>query len=612
MRIAVLPFNAGPDTRPALARQFANFASEIARNASPDAQVDAVNYMGQIQEDGVPKFVLINPSDTVNDDATLSQFFKGEVKVDALVDGLLTENSAGGGTLKVRVVKGDAEIASEEDFTYLPGGEFGVVRSLVETILAETGGSLPAEMDEDDALFGTSDAQAFLKFLQGYDALKYIEQSQGNVPREFDPQAAIDTLQEAVQMDREWEAPYLVLVQFCRACLTFRVGNAQMVEGALKRLIELEPDDHRAIFALGELYTAVGNHQGASDQFEKCVQMEPEEPAILHRLAISQLHLGMPVNAERNLRKAVEMEGDDKPSLDLLSDVLAQTGRGHEVPELWNDIIKKDAQNGKAHARYAMSLIASGRKDEGLKAFEDALVNVEDTLLIKRFYAPILRNENDFDRAMDFYEDFLDEQGGDVGTLLEYADTLRQADREFEIPDVLKQAMGLNPDPNTRANILAWLIELEQPKRVQAVQDAAAKAEQGDFQAALDDLAPMKNWLGDYWKMWIVMASAQNQLEKHEDAEQSARRALEIFPTLEPGYVELNNALAGQEKHDEAFQLMQIALGNMPNSLPIAISYALAAKRAGNPEEGKRIARQIREAVPDLDEGIKAVLDELD
>src|SRR5690606_29180901 len=99
------------------------------------------------------------------------------------------------------------------------------------------------------------------------------------------------------------------------------------------------PEDSRAWFALAEFYEAIGNAQEASEKYEKSSQLDPEEPAIIHRLARMQLFLGMPVNAERNLRKAVDMEGDDKPSLDLLSDVLAQTGRVHEVPELWKDII---------------------------------------------------------------------------------------------------------------------------------------------------------------------------------------------------------------------------------------------------------------------------------
>ncbi|MFX7914615.1 hypothetical protein ABTK35_20290, partial [Acinetobacter baumannii] len=83
----------------------------------------------------------------------------------------------------------------------------------------------------------------------------------------------------------------------------------------------------------------------------------------------------------------------------------------------------------------------------------------------KRYYAPVLAGEDDTDRAMDFYEDYLDENPNDVGAMVEYAQTLQKAKREFEIPPVLKNILASNPDMDTKAQTQAWLIELEQPKR---------------------------------------------------------------------------------------------------------------------------------------------------
>lgn len=81
----------------------------------------------------------------------------------------------------------------------------------------------------------------------------------------------------------------------------------------------------------------------------------------------------------------------------------------------------------------------------------------------------------------------------------------------------------------------------------------------------------------------------------------------------EPAYVELNNALGGQEKYDEAYSLMQNALANMNNSLPIAVSYAVSAKRAGHEEEGRRIAKQIRASMKEEQiEGLFKVLEEIE
>lgn len=610
MRIAVLPFNAAKDSRPALARQFAQFACEIARSTS-DAEIDAVNYMAQFQDEGIVRAALVNPSEQLNEPEMLQQFLS-QAKPDKLIDGLFTENAKGGGKIVYRVFEdASGEPAKTQELDYLPGGEFGVLRSFITELAGLAGGKLPEEMNEDESLFGTTDPSAFTKFLEGYDTAQYVERSSGNVTRDFTPQPAFDALFEAMEKDPDWEAPMLVCLQIVRLCTTYKVSNATILEEILKRLAEKQPEDGRVWYALGDLKATVGDHSAASDAFEKALKFAPDEPAIMTRLALSQLNLGMPVNAERNLRQAVELEGDEKPSLDILSNVLVQTGRAHEVPALWKEVVDKNPQNGLAQAKHAMALLQSGRKEEALKAFDHALETVDDNLVVKRFYAPVLANEDDLDRAMDFYEDVLDENPNDVQLMVEYAQTLQKAKRDFEIPPVLKNILQSNPDPNTKANVQAWLIELEQPKRVEAVQTAATKAENGDYDGAIRELKPLRNWLADYWKMWVVLASAHNQLKQFADAEQAARRLLEIFPACEPGYVELNNALAGQGKTDEAFNLMQIALHNMSNSLPIAVSYALAAKRAGNPDEAKRLAKQIREATNN-DEQLTEVLAEIE
>ncbi len=610
MKIAVLPFNAAANSRPALARQFANFAAEIARNSIEGVEIDAVNYMARMDEDGVPKFALVNPSEDLNEPEMIEQFF-GQTGVDIVVDGLLRESEAGG-TLTYRFFENQETTPTKvEEHSYLKGGELSIVRSLIEDLIGKAGGDLSAEAKPDEELFGTTSSEAFTKFLQGFDASQYIERSQGSVIPQFDPAEGFAALLAAVNLDEDWEAPALVMIQLSRLCTHYRIGNAPMIEENLKQLSEKFPEDGRVAFALGDLYSQIGDHAKAGDAFEKAHKADPTEPAILARLAIAQLNQGMPVNAERNLRQAIELEGDEKPSLDILADVLTQTERAHEVPSLWKDQLDKQPTNPQLNAKYAISLVQSGRKDEGIKAFENGLEKVEDPTLIKRYYAPVLANEGNVDRAMDYYEDCIDVAPNDIPLLTEYAQTLAVAKRDFEIPHVLKNILNSSPDQNTRANILAWLIELEQPKRVESVKAAAERAEKGDYDGAVRELKPLRNWLADYWKMWVVLASANNQIQNHTEAEDNSRRLLELFPGCEAGYAELNNALAGQGKDEEAFALMQLAIGNMPNSLPIAISYGFAAKRVGRVDEAKSLAQQIRAATSNAAE-LQDVLAELE
>jgi tetratricopeptide (TPR) repeat protein len=558
----------------------------------------------------VTRMAFVNISDDLLPYDQLKDLFE-QAEVDLVMDGMLAEKD-GGFELTVRFHEKDNETPVEQDTTAFPREEiFTQLHRLVKRLAARAGIDLPEFLSGESMEFGTANANAFLDFLEGFDSLNYIQQANGAVAREFSPQGAVDSLLSAVQADKDFEGPYHVLVQLARACAHFRIGTFDMLEEALTKLQALVPDDYHATFALAELHQSVGSLNKASEFYEKAVAIQPNDPALLGRLGMVQAQLGMPVNAERNLRKALEMEDEEKPSADMLAMVLQQQGRDHEIPSIWKGIVEADQQNGLAHAKYAMALYQAGKEEEGERAFETALEVVEDTAAVKRFYAPVLAQKGEHDRAMDFYEDVLDVAPAEVPVMIEYAQVLEAAGREFEVPAVLKNVLSAQPDANTRAQVLARLIEIEQPKRAENVEQAREKMEKGDFQGALAQLKPMRNWLADYWKMWALLSSAYNRTEQPAEAEESARRLLELFPGCEPAYGELREALVTQGKAEEAYQILRYAASNNPGSLPMHINLAIAAKAAGHTEESRELAKQIREAVgpnPELD----PVLDELE
>ncbi len=599
MKVAVLPFNAAAGTSPALGRQFANFACDIAR-ANTGGEINAVSYLTDIQEEGELRAVFANVSEGLTDRAWITEMFT-KAQVDMVVDGLLKIEGEEF-DLTVRFFEAEVdEPVQTEVWKFNFGGLFEHLDKLIALFTEKTG--LPNQRGGTKIGFGTADPGAFARFLEGYDGLLYLQQAGARATRTFVPKAVIELLLEALRADNNFVAPADTLTQFCRTCAGFRLGTFEMLVAAIEELKQIVPEDFKPIFALGEIHAGVGQHAEAADCFERCIEMAPDQGWIYSQLALSQIAMGMPVNAERNLRKAIELERAEKPSMDILANVLIQTGRVHEVPALWKSLVDANQDNVAARGKYAISLIQAGRVDEGEREFEAAL-GLDNSLVIKRYYAPYLADKGDIDRAMDFYEDCLDQAPNDIDTLQEYAKTLQKAGREFEVPRVLQDILKSNPDPDTAAETLAWLIELEQPKRVENVMEAHRKMDAGEFETAVKELRPMRNWLADYWKLWALLASSLNGLNAYGEAEEAARRLLQLYPGCEPGYGELATALNGQGKHEEAYEIMKYAASNMPQSLPVHINLALSAKRAGHDGEAKTLARQIREAVgpnPDLE-----------
>lgn len=600
MSIAVLPFNAGPNTRPTLARQFANFAAEIVR-ARTGTEVHSVNYLLRIDEQNPPRFANVNPSEGLNEAEMVTQLF-GQTDAVAAMDGLLLEKD-GGFELTVRLFdRGTEAPVSSETYTFNAENALVPMRQIVSNLATKAGGTLPAETSSDLDLFGTENSSAFLKFLEGYDALQYIEKTQGAVVNEFAPQFAYDALQESVLADRDWEAPYATLLQLSRACAQFRIGSAEAIEAALAKAIEIEPEDARAQIVLGELFQAVGDLNKALAAYEAAMKLDPNEPALYTRMGIVQGQMNLPANAEQSFRKAMELEPDDKPSTGFLANVLAGTNRAHEVPPLWRAILDKNEKNSQAWANYGASLMAAENSAEALRTFDEGLEKAEDAAVVKRAYAPALASVQEWDRAMDLYEDCLDLEPTNIQLLLEYASTLQNGGRQFEVAKVLRDVLGANPDPNTRAQTLAWLVELEQPKRVESVASAQDKMNAEDFDGAVKILRPMRNWLADYWKMWALYAAALNRSGDHREAEDAANRLVQLFPGHEAGFIELGNSLMAQERFDEAYNAMRYAMANIQGSLGIAVQFGLSARRSGHTDEAAEMARQIRAALGENEE----------
>jgi len=609
MRVAVLPFSTAEGVPESLGRQAATYLSDNLRTMG--GEIYYLPLMAQVQ-DQAGKNAFVNLGDSMMEKEQLKPLFEN-VQCDLLIDGMFRMEGDEFHFTNRFTSRADQENPKIGETQFKKEGLFQFLSDLLTT--GATAAQLPMpEQFGGGIRFGSDNADVFMKFLEGADALSYIQQAKGQVIQQFNPAAPLKLLVEALEADPNFEGPYVIALELARICVQYRIGAFVDLENALQRLTQLAPRDYRAWYVLAEIHMTIGEVSEAAAYYEKALELEQNEPSIYTKLAIAQMNQGMMANAERNLRRALEKEGPEKPSLPYLCNVLVQTNRNHEIPALWKERIDEVPNEPAFHAQYAYSLMQSGREEEGEKAFEHALGTLQETFPLKRFYAPILAQKGEVDRAMDFYEDCLDVNPTDIGLMMEYARTLQQAGRDFEIPPVLRNVLSANPDPNTAAQANAWLIELEQPKRVEVVEDARKKVEEGDFEGAIRDLKPLRNWMTDYWKFWAVLANCFNHLEQFGDAEDAAGRLVNLMPGYEAGYAELMRALSGQQKFDQAYNAMKWATMNIPQSLPISLNYGLAAKQAGHVEEARALAAHIRTAINGTDamQEIGPVLDEME
>ncbi|MCG9895098.1 MAG: tetratricopeptide repeat protein [Fimbriimonadaceae bacterium] len=612
MRIAVLPFNAAPGADQALARQLGSYLSEILRASGAADEIGFVQYMQPEEAEDGTRFRLTNPAEGHNE-AELLENIAEQGAPDVIFDGLLT-GTVQEGSLEIRRFERNYQEPQEvKRADWVAGAMTVALADLMVELTRGAGGEIPDERTSVEAMFQTGDSEAVANWLRVMDAVQYLDRSQGRVVYDWTPKGSYEAGQAALKAVPGFETVAFALVELARRCFNLRLGTPDMAVEALDVAAAQCPESPAVLFQIGSFFADFGDANKATTLLERASRLVPDEPAVWTRLGMVQLQQNMPVNAERSLKKAIELQNSenfDPTPYDVLTHVLGQTGREHEIEPLFKGLIAKHPQSGPGHARYAQVLLQTGKVEEAKTFMDQAMGSLDDNLAVKRVYAPLLRDSGDFDRAMDFYEEILEDEPQNVPLMLEYADTLMKGDRAFEAEKVLRDVIEIS-DPQTRAQAQAWLIELEQPKRVEMIQAAQKKADDGDVAGALADLKPLRNWLQDYWKLWALLATLHNRVEEFLPAEEAAKQCLTIFPGCEPAVSELANSLGGQKRHDEAFDLMRQAIQAQPGSIPIAIQYGLAAKRVGQTEEARNVARQLREALGDQGE-LEQILAEME
>lgn len=129
------------------------------------------------------------------------------------------------------------------------------------------------------------------------------------------------------------------------ALLAERLDKLDLMEGSLRRVMVLAPDNQHAYNALGYSLAERGIRlQEAYALIEKALQMAPGDPFIMDSMGWVQFRMGNLVAAETALRRAYAVRSDPEIAVHL-GEVLWQKGEKDEAQKLWRDAQGKDPKN---------------------------------------------------------------------------------------------------------------------------------------------------------------------------------------------------------------------------------------------------------------------------
>lgn len=153
-------------------------------------------------------------------------------------------------------------------------------------------------------------------------------------------QAAFDMYTDALK-----EKPGNFDLLHGRAMVAEPLNRLGILEQDLNEILAKDPDNHRALNALGYTLTDRTNrHQEALELIKRAVALSPNDPFYLDSLGWVYYRLGELGKAAKHLRQAAVLLPDVE-MLAHLGEVLWQQGKYVEAKQLWQQATEKDASN---------------------------------------------------------------------------------------------------------------------------------------------------------------------------------------------------------------------------------------------------------------------------
>jgi tetratricopeptide (TPR) repeat protein len=145
-----------------------------------------------------------------------------------------------------------------------------------------------------------------------------------------EPRAALDIYNHGLDA-----VPNGTELRYGRSMALERLGKIDAAKADLRAVLEREPNDVRALNALGYLLTNHSDrYEEALDYIERALEAEPENPAILDSMGWVQYRLGNLVQARRYLEQAYR-DFQDAEVAAHLGEVLWTQGQHEAAREVW-------------------------------------------------------------------------------------------------------------------------------------------------------------------------------------------------------------------------------------------------------------------------------------
>ncbi len=360
-----------------------------------------------------------------------------------------------------------------------------------------------------------------------------------------EPDKALEHLNRALAAD-----PKLNAARYARAVLAYQLGKtAESVED-LKIVVAKEPDDFRALDALGVDYTRLEQFEDAARVLKRAMELAPKDDKVLTHYSRVLVRLNRKEEAEKVLAAFRSLEPEEvrrRPYGGLFQflKLPPEEQYAHFMTNLRRTITTRPDDAG-LRVRLGNALLRAGKTDEALESFRATRNLSSDPTLLAA-----------------------------VGKTLIDAEQYAPA-REF-----LEPALAGNPSAaDVRLDLATASFHAAGPEAGLQVLDGTPPAQQK----------------GDYF---LLRAQILDAMNKPEEAAQALNRGFATAPTRADLYFQAAIFLIKHEQYKRAIRFLEQANPAIPDAPELQLLQAMAYELVRDHDNALRILAQIESRWPE-------------
>lgn len=133
-----------------------------------------------------------------------------------------------------------------------------------------------------------------------------------------------------------------------------------------EQLVAKYPQDERAHFNLGNVYTGRQAYDKAIAEFQKAIELNPNFSPAYNSLGYAYRPMGNDAEAERAFKKYIELVPNDPNPYDSYAELLMKMGRFDESIQQYQKALSIDPKFGSSHVGIAADYMYQGKHDQAI------------------------------------------------------------------------------------------------------------------------------------------------------------------------------------------------------------------------------------------------------